>query len=159
MQQHKRNLHSLVFVCSLFSVLYVFKENLARTLCGTMTLAYFLQDFFLLPALKRDMVLHHCLGTLLIIFSLSTEWNTVRVVYETEWSTIFLSLMTMKICPRVTTPAFVVSFFYFRLYKLGRLLLYDAECTFVSFLLTSLFGLNVYWQYYIVRKILRQLNN
>jgi len=159
MQQHKRNLHSLVFVCSLFSVLYMFDENIARTLSGTMTLAYFLQDFFLLPALQPDMVLHHCLGTLLIFFSPSTKWNKVVVVYETEWSTIFLSLMMMKIYPRIMTPAFVMSFLYFRLYRLGRLLLYDAEPTFVTFILQCLFGLNIYWQYYIVRKIVRLLHN
>lgn len=155
MQYQKRNVHSLVFLCALFYVLYMLEEKTTRWVSGLMTLSYFFQDFFLSPPLKPDMMLHHVLGTLLICSSTNTEWDKVVVVYETEWSTIFLVLMSMNICSSVSTFLFIISFFYFRIYRVGLLLLHHKDPSFLTLLVMCLFGLNMYWQYCIVRKMLR----
>lgn len=159
MQYQKRNVHSLVFLCALFSVLYTCEEKTTRWVSGLMTLSYFFQDFFLHPPLKPDMVLHHVLGSLLICSSIHTEWDKVLVVYETEWSTIFLVFMSMNIWTSLSTFLFVISFFYFRIYRLGVLLFYHMDRSLVTLLVMSLFGLNMYWQYCIIRKILRLIQN
>jgi hypothetical protein len=157
MHYQKRNLHSLVFLCALFYSLYMCEEKTSQWVCGLMTVLYFLQDFFIHPPLKRDMVCHHVLGTLLVCSSRHSNWDEIVVVYETEWSTIFLVLMSMNICTSVSTPLFVVSFFYFRIYRLTVLLLNRADYTLVNLLVACLFGLNMYWQYCIIRKIIRSL--
>jgi hypothetical protein len=115
---------------------------------------YFLIDFILFSNItKTDMVFHHMVSLLMILFYWNNE-DTLQLIL-TEISTPFLVMFRLHICEDVNKVLFILTFFYFRIYNLGRLLVkrrYETNNPAV-WLLFLLFSLNCWWAEIIARKL------
>lgn len=120
-------------------------------------LSFFITDFlFFYKIMRIDMVIHHIISLLMISFYWNNE-DTLQLVL-TEVSTPFLIMFRLHIWENINKILFMLTFFYFRIYNLGTLLVkrrYDVDDPAV-YLLFLLFLLNCWWSEIIVRKLVPQ---
>lgn len=116
---------------------------------------YFITDFLMFyKIIKIDMIIHHIISLLMISFYWNHE-DTLQLVL-TEVSTPFMSMFYLHIWENINKMLFVLTFFYFRIYNLGMLVMkrrYEVDDPAV-WLLFLLFSLNCWWAEIIVRKLL-----
>lgn len=117
-------------------------------------ITFFITDFVLFyKIIKMDMIIHHLVSLLMISFYWNDE-DTLQLVL-TEVSTPFLVMFRLHIWENVNKVLFILTFFYFRIYNLGMLLMklrYEVEDPAV-WLLFVLFSINCWWAEIIVRKL------
>ena len=115
---------------------------------------FFITDFlFFYKIMRMDMVIHHIISLLMISFYWNNE-DTLQLVL-TEISTPFLIMFRLHIWENINKILFMLTFFYFRIYNLGTLLVkrrYDVDDPAV-WLLFLLFLLNCSWAEIIVCKL------
>ncbi len=118
---------------------------------------FFITDFlFFYKIIRMDMIIHHIISLLMIFFYWNNE-DTLQLVL-TEVSTPFLIMFRLHIWENINKVLFMLTFFYFRIYNLGTLLVkrrYDVDDPAV-YLLFLLFSLNCWWAEIIVRKLVPQ---
>lgn len=127
-----------------------------------------LQDFLRPPWMSFDMKLHHALAMIMSFLALlyhdDVEDTYIQVFLQTEISTTFLVIRNYGIHHLVNEILFLLTFVYFRLYKIIQVILIASYPTLsVPLPLYStawgILGLNTYWAskigMYMYRKIKR----
>lgn len=116
-------------------------------------LSFFISDFLMFYSITtNDIVLHHILSILMIVFYWSDKDKIILIL--TEISTPFLILFRLHKGGNINKILFILTFFYFRIYNLGTLLMkrrYEIENP-VMWLFFFLFLLNCWWAEIIIRK-------
>jgi len=145
-----KNTICLFFLIYLFILLHFFEYPKFFALTGI--IIYSLNDMIMPPRLRADMFIHHCLVIMLSCYGLINirfPWGFIKLFLETEYSTPFLVFKHYGVRHWVNSVLFLISFSYFRIYKLSIALFFDAIeyklNVFEYFLVISLYILNLYW--------------
>lgn len=156
--------------CGLFLVLLlaintmtIFSE-LKRELSLMATIIYCIHDFVRPPYMMIDMQIHHWLTLILCSHAFVNEklpWDFIKIMLKTEVSTVFLVLKNYNIKNLVVKIGFLVTFFYYRIFKLFELLFFTClehdeikPHAIAYYCSLGLYGMNIYWAF----KILYILN-
>lgn len=145
-----KNTICLFFLLYLFFLLHFFQYPKLFSLTGI--IIYSFNDMIMPPRLRLDMFIHHCLVIMLSFYGLINTrfpWNFIKLFLETEYSTPFLVFKHYGVQHWINSVLFLLSFTYFRIYKLSLAIFYDAFeyklNLFEYFLILSLYILNLYW--------------
>lgn len=162
-----QSMKTLLFLCAIGYV-SLFVKDVTNQRLGIANLlnAYIIQDSCIhWKELNTDMRIHH-MATLFLGFMLASQpyfekhWHLVAIVISTEISTIFLSLRALNILKPINTVLFVITFFYYRTFRLGNLVFFeipDDGPILLKHLLYILYSLNLYWTVKIFQKLFRNL--
>lgn len=150
----KDTLHNIkTLVSTLMALVWIWVVGLDNYLRYYL-LSYFATDFmFFYSAMRRDMILHHMVSLAMILFYWGHEQTTGLIL--TEVSTPFLALFKLHIWEDVNKVLFLVTFFYFRIYHIGSVLVanHDKVDDPAAWLIFVLYLLNCWWAEMIVRKL------
>lgn len=117
-------------------------------------MGYFLMDIvFFYKTMKPDMICHHVLSCLLVMFYYQPYDEETTCLLAMEISTPFLILCRLHIYETINRLLFLFFFTYFRIFRIGLLLFrhQDEIYSFPIWLSFLLYLLNWYWFEMIVR--------
>jgi len=163
-----KNTFCVFFLVSLWAFTNIlFFEPFKREYCSISTVIYCLHDFIRPPKLRLEYKIHHFLCLILAYYGLTDKqipWPFISILFQTEITNIFLALLEYKIKHVIVKSCFVLSFIYYRIYKLGFLLFITVpnykgyKGPFIGYLtVISLYILNIYWMFKIFRLLKKSI--
>lgn len=154
-----KNIICSLFLTYLFGLFIFVNEPKILSIIGI--IIYFFIDIIFPPKLKLDMFIHHVSGIFLgfcALFEKNLHWNIVKILFETEYSTIFLVLEKYGFKNSLIYILFFTTFTYFRIFKLGIIFIYLYFYNFnnnfpniMVYAFYSLYFLNLYWYVKIIK--------
>ncbi len=175
LNQRAMFIKQIIYVLLSSSFLYGFLNDVYSMKHVYAVSLYMIADILLFK-LRNDSLFHHLIS--LTLFSFIHVYNIqqtnqpffnafMKILYEAEMSSVFLGLRSF-FRSSLNDMCFVLSFFYFRIFKLTKHFYFDSILTtsfsksidapwgrYALLIIGSGFvGLNYYWGFYILKKVL-----